>query len=171
MNRLLKEYPEEVEKILAKYPPEQKRSAVMPLLYLAQRDKMYLNRQDTIDVAGICGITETEVESIIGFYTLYHEKPAGKHRVQVCTDISCALRGADDFYARLCEHLGVEDGGTTPDGAVTVEQVMCLGACHNAPMFQVQNADGLTYYENQSVESALEIIEKLRQGESQEEDA
>ncbi len=171
MNRLLKEYPQEVEEILAKYPPEQKRSAVMPLLYLAQRDKMYLNRQDTIDVAEICGVTETQVEAIIGFYTLYHEKQAGKHRVQVCTDMPCALRGADDFYAHLCERLGVEDGGTTPDGAVTVEQVMCLAACHNAPMFQVQNANGLTYYENQSVESALEIIEKLRQGESQEEAA
>ncbi|GAB4525417.1 MAG: hypothetical protein Fur0018_09880 [Anaerolineales bacterium] len=163
MNRLLKNYPQEVEKILAKYPPAQKRSAVMPLLYLAQREKMYLNRQDLLDVAAICGITETQVEAIVGFYTLYHEQQAGKHRVQVCTDMPCALRGADDFYAHLCERLGIEDGGTTPDGAVTVEQVMCLAACHNAPMFQVQNADGLTYHENQTVESALEIIEKLRQ--------
>lgn len=169
MNRLLKEYPQEVKKTLAKYPPEQKRSAVMGLLYLAQRDKMHIDRQDMIDVAEICGITETEVKAIAGFYTLYHEKSGGKLRVQVCTDISCALRGADEFYAHLREHLGVEDGGTTPDGAVTVEQVKCLAACHNAPVFQVQNADGLTYYENQSVESALEIIEELRQGESQEE--
>ncbi len=162
MNRLLKDYPQEVENILAKYPPEQKRSAVMPLLYLAQREKMYLNRQDLLDVAEICGITETQVDAIVGFYTLYYEQQAGRHRVQVCTDIACALRGADDFYAHLCKRLGVEDGGTTPDGMITVEQVMCLAACHNAPMFQVQNADGLTYHENQTVDSALEIIERLR---------
>ncbi len=163
MNRLLAQYPQQVKDILAKYPPEHKRSAVMPLLYLAQGDKMHITRQDLTDVGEICGMTETEVESIVGFYTLYHEEPGGKFRIQVCTDLPCALRGADEFYAGLCERLGVEDGGTTEDGLITVEQVKCLAACHRAPMLQVQSGHGLDYHENLTVDLAMEIIDGLRQ--------
>ena len=97
-------------------------------------------------------ITETEVASIIGFYTLYHDKPEGKLRIQVCTDLPCALRGADQFLADLCENLGIEPGGTTADGLITVEAVMCLAACDKAPMFQTQGPDGIKYHENMTVE-------------------
>ncbi len=162
MNTLQQQYSQEIENILAKYPAEQKRSAVMPLLYLAQRDKMYVSPQDMADIAEIIGTTPTEVASIVGFYTLYYDRPEGRHRIQICTDLPCALRGADEFAKKLCENLGIRLGETTPDGAVTVEAVMCLAACDKAPMFQHQNGDGIFYHENQTVDQATEFIRSLQ---------
>jgi NADH-quinone oxidoreductase subunit E len=159
---LTEKYPKEVEKILAKYPPEHKRSAVMPLLYLAQREDGYVDRHTMQDIAALVDITETEVASIIGFYTLYHDEPAGKLRIQVCTDLPCALRGADQFLADLCAKLGIEPGGTTPDGLVTVEPVMCLAACDKAPMFQTQGPDGIKYHENMTVDKTMELINEFK---------
>jgi NADH-quinone oxidoreductase E subunit len=156
---LTEKYPHEINAILAKYPPEYKRSAVMPLLYLAQREQGYVSGQEVDEIAEILEITSTEVGSIIGFYTLYHDKPEGKYRIQVCTDLPCALRGADQFLHKLCSNLGIKVGETTPDGLITVEAVMCLAACDKAPMFQVQTGKGLDYHENQTIESALNLIE------------
>ena len=162
MNTLELKYAQEIEKILAKYPPDQKRSAVMPLLYLAQREENYVSEQALKEIAEILEIASTEVASIVGFYTLYYDQPGGKFRIQVCTDMPCALRGSEQFMQKLCEALGVQPGGTTSDGMVTVEGVMCLAACDRAPMFQVQSGEGLSYHENQTVESALVVIEQLR---------
>ena len=155
---LAEKYPKEVKQILAKYPPEHKRSAVMPLLYLAQREPGYVDRHAIQEIAALVDITETEVASLIGFYTLYHDRPEGKLRIQVCTDLPCALRGADQFLEDLCEKLGIAPGGTTPDGLVTVEEVMCLAACDKAPMFQTQSSAGIQYHENMTVEKTLELI-------------
>jgi len=159
---LAEKYPEQVKKILAKYPPERRQSAVMPLLHLAQLEHGFVDRHAIQEIAGMTGITETDVAEIIGFYTLYHDKPEGKLRLQVCTDIACALRGADEFLAQLCARLGIEPGGTTPDGLVTVEAVMCLAACDKAPMFQVQGRRGIEYHENMTVDSTLALIETSR---------
>jgi NADH-quinone oxidoreductase subunit E len=165
VNILAEKYPREIEHILAKYPPDQKRSAVMPLLYLAQRENGYVSKQAMAEIAELLEISTTEVGSIIGFYTLYYDEPGGKYRLQVCTDLPCALRGAEKFLDQLCENLGIRVGETTPDGVVTVEHVMCLAGCDKAPMFQVQSGDGLTYYENQTVQSAVELVERLRRRE------
>ena len=162
MNQLLQKYPEEVQQILAKYPPEFKRSAVMPLLYLAQRETNYVPRQALQDIAEILEISTTDVASIVGFYTLYYDEPGGRYRIQVCTDLPCALRGADRFLQELCERLGIEEGGTTPDGLFTVEAVKCLAACHRAPVFQVQGDGEIVYHENQTVELAMAWIEEVR---------
>jgi NADH-quinone oxidoreductase subunit E len=159
---LVEKYPQEVKKILAKYPPERKQSAVMPLLHLVQLENGFVDRHQMRDIADVCGITETDVAEIIGFYTLYHDKPEGKLRIQVCNDISCALRGADEFLKQLCERLGIEPGGTTADGLITVEAVMCLAACDKAPMFQVQGPDGITYHENMTVDKTMEFIGQVR---------
>ena len=159
---IAEKYAAEIETILAKYPSDQKRSAVMPLLYLAQREGGYVTKDEMIEIGGILDITPTEVASIIGFYTLYYDHPEGNVRLHVCNDLPCALRGADEFLEQLCENLGIQVGETTPDGSVTVEAVMCLAACDKAPMFQVQTAESLAYYENQTVSSALEVIEKLK---------
>ena len=159
---LVEKYPKEVEKILAKYPPDQRRSAVMPLLYMAQREEGFVDRHAMQDIAALVDITETEVASLIGFYTLYHDKPEGKLRIQVCTDLPCALRGADQFLADLCEKLEIKPGGTTADGMITVEPVMCLAACDKAPMFQTQNSDGIKYHENMTVEKTLELIDEYK---------
>lgn len=162
MNQLLQEYPEEVGRILAKYPPEWKRSAIMPLLYLAQRRLGYVNKDVLRQVAELCQVSPTEVASIVGFYTLYHDEPGGKYHVQVCTDLPCALRGADAFLKELCQRLNIQPGQTTPDGLITVEEVKCLAACDRAPMFQVQGEHGIDYHEHQTVETALALIEDLR---------
>lgn len=163
MKLLAEKFSDEVQSILAKYPADQKRSAVMPLLYLAQREQGFVSFHAIQEIAEILEISTTEVGSIIGFYTLYHDQPGGKYRIQVCTDLPCALRGAEQFLEELCEKLGIQVGETTPDGLISVEQVMCLAGCDRAPMFQVQTGDGLSYHENQTVESALRYIESLRQ--------
>lgn len=159
---LAKKYPKEVKQILSKYPPEHKRSAVMPLLYLAQREEGYISKTAMQDVAGIVDITETDVAAIVGFYTLYHDKKEGKYRMQVCTDLPCALRGAEQFMDNLCANLGIKVGETTPDGMITLEAVTCLAACDKAPMFQTQGPDGIKYYENMTVDKTMELVEALK---------
>ena len=159
---LSKKYPKEVKQILSKYPPEGKRSAVMPLLFLAQREEGFINKAAMQDIAQMLEISETEAASIIGFYTLYHDEKAGKYRMQVCTDLPCALRGADKFMDELCANLGIKVGETTPDGTVTLEAVMCLAACDKAPMFQTQGPDGIKYHENMTVDRTLELVKTLK---------
>jgi NADH-quinone oxidoreductase subunit E len=155
-------YALEIEAILKKYPPENRRSAVMPLIYLAQGDKMYINRQDMAEIAELLGISVTDVASVVGFYSLYYDQPKGKYHIQICTDLPCALRGSELFLEELCQRLGIEPGETTSDGLITVEAVMCLAACHRAPVFQLQSQAGLEYFENQTLENALALIERLR---------
>ena len=159
---LAKQYPKEVKQILSKYPSEHKRSAVMPLLYLAQREEGYISKAAMQDVASIVDITETDVAAIVGFYTLYHDQKAGKYRMQVCADLPCALRGADEFMNNLCANLGIKVGETTPDGVITLEAVTCLAACDKAPMFQTQGPDGIKYHENMTIDRTLELVEALK---------
>jgi NADH-quinone oxidoreductase subunit E len=159
---LAQKYPEEVKQILSKYPPEGQRSAVMPLLFLAQREEGYITKAAMQDIARILAITETEIAALIGFYTLYHDKKEGKYRLQVCTDLPCALRGADKFMENLCGSLGIKVGETTPDGFVTLEAVTCLAACDKAPMFQTQGPDGIKYHENMTVDKTMELVEALK---------
>ncbi len=159
---LADKYRSEIDAILARYPAEQKRSAVMPLLYLAQREYGYITPAAMREVAGLTGIETTQVGSLVGFYTLLHDQPGAKVRVQVCTDLPCALRGAESFAQKLCDNLGIKLGEATVDGSVSVEGVMCLAGCDRAPMFQVQQADGIHYYENQTVDSAIQTIDDLR---------
>ena len=159
---LAKKYPKEVKQILAKYPPEYKRSAVMPLLYLAQSEEGYITREAMQDIADTLEISITDVGAIVGFYTLYHDKKEGKYRMQVCTDLPCALRGADQFMESLCSNLGIKVGETTADGLITLEAVTCLAACDRAPIFQVQSSDNLKYYEDMTVDKTMELIEALK---------
>jgi NADH-quinone oxidoreductase subunit E len=162
MNGLASKYPEEIQRIIAKYPAGQKRSAVMPLLHLAQREAGFISKQAVVDIADLLDMTTTDVVTIIGYYTLYHDQPEGKFRFQICNDLPCALRGADHFLEELCKALGIQPGETTPDGLITVETVACLAACDKAPMFQVQAGDEISYHERQTVESALKLVEELR---------
>jgi NADH-quinone oxidoreductase subunit E len=156
------QHAEEIQKVLSAYPPEYKKSAVMPLLYLAQRADGYIQKKTIEEIADILGITSTEVSSIVGFYTLYHDQPEGRYRLQVCTDLPCALRGADKFLEDLCGNLGIKVGETTDDGLITIEEVKCLAGCHRAPMFQLQGGGDLSYHENQTVDAALQLIAELK---------
>ena len=141
---LTEKYAKQIEKTFTKYPD--KRSAVMPMLHLAQEEYGWVSPEGIQEVAEICEMDPTQVKSIAGFYTMYSEHPKGKYWLQVCTDLACALCGADKFYGDLKAELKVDDGGTTEDGMFTVEHVMCLAACDKAPMLQcnfhfVENLD------------------------------
>ena len=113
------------------------------------------------EIAEICEISVTEVASVVGFYTLFHDKPGGKIRLQVCTDVACRLRGAKEYLAGLCNELGIEPGETTADGLITIEEVKCLAACDHAPMFQSQMGDEIEYHENQTPERTLEWLQLM----------
>ena len=134
----------------------------MPLLYMAQREDGFVNKAAMEDIAALLDITTTDVAEIVGFYTLYHDERAGKYRMQVCTDLPCALRGADKFLEELCGNLGIKVGETTPDGMITLEAVTCLAGCDRAPIFQIQSGNGLEYHENMTVDKTMELVETLR---------
>lgn len=159
---LVEKYSDTIESIIKRYPPENKRSAVMPLLYIAQREYGYIPEEAVGEIAALLDLDPTEVGSLIGFYTLYYDKPEGKYRIQICTDLPCALRGSEIFAEKLCQELGIKPGETTEDGLITVETVMCLAACDKAPMYQLQEPEGIHYYENVTIESTLELIDELR---------
>lgn len=162
-------YSHQIADILAKYPFDQKRSAVMPLLYLAQSEYGYISPAAMAEVGALIDLEPTEVAGIVGFYTLYYDHAEGKRRMQICTDLPCALHGAEAFAAEVCQKLGVKIGETTNDGEWTVESVMCLAGCDRAPMFQVQDANGIHYHESQAADKpmtsdqALAILDQYRQ--------
>jgi NADH-quinone oxidoreductase subunit E len=148
----------ELDRNLKKYPD--KRSAILPALHIVQRRQNYLTDDDIRDVAQALDLNITEVQAVVGFYTLLRKEPTGKYIIQVCTDMPCALRGADEFYRRLCERLGLPpEGGTTDDGLFTVEEVVCLAACDKAPVAQIN----LEYYENLTDAGIDAVIAGLRE--------
>ena len=153
---LAEKYQERIQKIFAKYPD--KRSAIMPLLYIAQEEYGWVSPVGINEVAELCEIDPTQVKSIAGFYTMYRESPKGRYWLQVCTDLPCALRGADKFYKDLLTSLEVEDGGTTADNMFTVEHVTCLAACDKAPMLQCN----FHYQENLDMEKMGALIAQWR---------
>jgi len=159
-------HPSEIEAILAHYPPDQKRSAAMPLLYLAQQEYGYLTPATLEEVASLVGVSATQIGSLVGFYSLYHDEAGGKVRMQVCVDLPCALRGGETLADTVCAQLGIRLGETTADGAVTVEGVMCLAGCDKAPVFQSQDSAGIHYHENQTIESAKAWLDQVRRGAS-----
>jgi NADH-quinone oxidoreductase subunit E len=153
---LADKYADRIDKIFAKYPD--RRSGIMDLLYLAQEEYGWLSEEALREVADLCDVDPTQAHSIAGFYTMFSEKPKGKYWLQVCTDLPCALRGADEFYRALCDYLDVKDGGTTEDGLFTVEQVMCLAACDKAPMLQCN----FHYHENLDLDKIKALIDQWR---------
>jgi NADH-quinone oxidoreductase subunit E len=153
---LAEKYAQQIDKTFSKYPD--KRSAVMSVLYMAQEEYGWVTPEAIVEVAEICDLDPTQVRSIAGFYTMYAEQPKGKYWLQVCTDLACALRGADEFHKQLLEHLGVEEGGTTKDGLFTAEHVMCLAGCDRAPMLQCN----FHYHENLDMDKVKALIEQWR---------
>jgi NADH-quinone oxidoreductase subunit E len=153
---LAEKYAEEIEAILAKYPD--KRSAVLPVMYLAQEAYGYMSKDAMRDVASVLNLDPTHVLSLAGFYSLYYEEPVGKYVLEICNDLPCALRGADEFVEMACRKLDVGVEETTADGLFTIKTVMCLAACDKAPMMQVN----LKYEENLDEEKFDALITRLR---------
>ncbi len=134
---MLKEkYAREIQSLLTRYPETQKKSAILPLMHLAQKEYGYMSPEAQREVADILGLDPTHVLGIAGFYSLFYEEPVGRYVLEICNDLACALRGADEFIEMACQKLGVEKDEITPDGLFTIKNVMCLGACDRAPMLQ-----------------------------------
>lgn len=151
----------EAKRIIAKYPEGRQQSAVMPLLYLAQKQNNGWLSQPALEyIAGFLGMPVIRVAEVATFYTMYNLQPIGRHHVQVCTNLSCWLRGSDEIMDACRDALGIEIGGTTDDGAFTLSEVECLCACVNAPVVQIDD----DFYEDLTPDSIRTILAELRAG-------
>jgi NADH-quinone oxidoreductase subunit E len=137
MGLLQQRYGDEVRAAVGRYPDGRQASAVLRVLYLAQAAYGHLSDAAIAEVAEVLDMSPTHVRGLVGFYTLFYEAPHGGYVLHVCTDLPCALRGADELLDRLCERVGARPGETSADGLFTVEKVMCLAACDRAPVLQV----------------------------------
>ncbi|MBK8209998.1 MAG: NADH-quinone oxidoreductase subunit NuoE [Rhodospirillales bacterium] len=147
---------------IGKYPAGREASAVLPLLHLAQRQNGgFLTLQALDYVADFLHMPHMRVYEVATFYSMFKLQPMGRHHVEVCTNVPCWLRGSSDILAACRNKLGIEVGETTADGAFTLSEAECLGACVNAPMAQI----GDDYYEDLTPESTTAILEALARGE------
>ncbi len=149
-------YAAEIDALLARFPDQ--KSAVLHLMHLAQNEYGYMSQEAMRDVAGILGLDPTHVLSLAGFYSLFYEEPTGRYVLEICNDLACALRGADDFVEMASRKLDVPVEGTTNDGLFTLKTVMCLGGCDRAPMLQCN----LKFYENLDETKFEALIAQLR---------
>ena len=150
-----------VAEILKKYPDDRKKSAVMPLLDLAQRQNYnWLSKNSIEHVANLLEMPEIKVYEIASFYTMYNLKPVGKYLLQFCKTTPCMLRGIDQIIKDCEKKLGIKMDETTVDGLFTLKEVECLGACVNAPIVQIND----DYAEDLTSEKFLSIIEDLKSG-------
>ncbi|HIJ62070.1 MAG TPA: NADH-quinone oxidoreductase subunit NuoE [Rhodospirillaceae bacterium] len=146
---------------IAKYPPGRQRSAVMPILDIAQRQEGWLPLAAMNAVAEMLDLAPIRVYEVATFYTMFQLKPVGKVHMQVCTNLPCMLRGSDEIVETCKRELGVGLGETTADGKFTLSEVECLGACVNAPVIWI----GDDYYEDLDADSTRKIIAQLKAGE------
>ena len=146
------------EEIVQRYPPERRRSAVLPALYLVQYQLGYITANAIRHVAELLGITRADVEDVVSFYTMFYTKPVGTFVLQVCRTLSCALNGAERVTEELQAKLGIDPGQTDPDGTFTLIEVECLGACDRAPVVMVNDA----WHECLTPEAASSLIDRLR---------
>lgn len=132
-------------------------SAIIPSLYCIQRRHGWVSPKAVSELTAISKIPEAHINEVLNFYTMFNKVPVGKLHVQVCTNLSCAMNGGRELADHLCKSFGVHLGEVSADGNVTVNKVECLGACHNAPMMQIND----NYYENLTEDSAVETIKSL----------
>jgi NADH-quinone oxidoreductase subunit E len=153
---------DEAKEIVVRYPEGRERSAIMPLLYLAQSIEGFVSRDALTEIAGFLGLTTAEVEAVATFYTMYRLRPTGTHVVSVCTNLACMLRGARDVYGSAHRAAGLRHGQElSDDGEITLHEEECLGVCDFAPAVQINfaNHDGVT------PERMRELVAALRAGE------
>ena len=146
------------DEIIVRYPPDRKRSAVLPALYLVQAQLGYVTATAMRYVAGLLEITPADVEDVVSFYTMFYTKPVGRFVLQVCRTLSCALNGAERVTEELSAVLGIKPGETDPAGVFTLLEVECLGACDRAPVVMVNDA----WHECQKPEDAARLVDDLR---------
>ncbi len=147
----------EIDREIAKYPSEQKQAAVMAALSIAQREKGWLSEATLDYVARRLEIPPIRVTEVATFYAMYDLVPVGRHKISLCTNISCMLRGSDSIAEYLENKLNIKPGQTTGDGKFTLKEVECLAACGGAPMMQVDEI----YYENLTPQRVDEILDEM----------
>ena len=155
---LREKHGQEIDTIVSRYPV--KRSAVLPLLYIAQDTYGYLTDAAVREVAEILDLPPTDVFEVAGFYSLLYEEPVGTWVLQVCDDVPCCFTGAEDLVATLQQQLGIAVDQTTPDGMFTLQRVKCLADCNNAPLLQA-NLDYCRKLD--SPEKVGELLNRLRE--------
>lgn len=150
----------EYEAILTHYP--EKRAALMTVLWLAQREFGWISPNVEQYVSDLMDLPRGWVEGVVSFYTMYWRRPMGRSHLQVCTNLSCYLRGAEDIYGAISRRLDIQAGEVSADGKWSLERAECLGSCGTAPMMQINNDK---FHENLTVDGVLELLTRLEKGE------
>ncbi|MFM2068206.1 MAG: hypothetical protein RLZZ584_3115 [Pseudomonadota bacterium] len=143
---------------VAKYPSDQKQSAVMACLSIAQQENGHVSAEAEQAIAAYLGMAPVAVREVTTFYNMYNQRPVGKYKLNVCTNLPCQLRDGQQALEHLCSKLGVEDGGTTPDGLFTVQKCECLGACADAPVMLVNDRQMISYMSNEKLDALVELL-------------
>jgi NADH-quinone oxidoreductase subunit E len=147
-----------IDRELAKYPANQRRSAVMSALAIAQDEHGWLSKETITDVATYLGVPDIAVLEVASFYNMYQLEPVGKYKLTVCTNISCMLRDAHGIVEHLEHKLGIHCGETSKDGKFTLQEGECMGACGSAPLLLVNNKDMREFLTNEKVDTMLEEL-------------
>jgi NADH-quinone oxidoreductase E subunit len=148
----------EMESHLTKYPADRQRSALIPLLFVIQRERGYVDNAGVNYLAKFLNLEVTDVWETATFYSMFNLRKVGKHHLQICKTLSCKIMGEPEITDHICNKLGIHSGETTADGKFTVTLVECLGSCGTAPMMQI----GFDYHENLTTESVDKILDNLK---------
>ncbi len=149
----------EMDEHIAKYPPERKRSALIPLLLLVvQRERGYIDNAGVNFLAQKLELEVTDVWETATFYSMFNMRPIGRYHIQICKTLSCKIMGEPQITEHICNRLGIHVGDTTPDEKFTVSLVECLGSCGTAPMMQI----GFDYHEDLTAEKVNKILDSLK---------
>ena len=146
------------EREIAKYPADQKQSAVMACLAIIQHEQGWVSQESEQAVADVLGMPPIAVHEVTTFYNMYNQHPPGQFKLAMCTNLPCQLRGGQQALDHLCEHLGVQEGGTTADGRFTIQKSECLGACADAPVMLLNDRKMCSYMSNERLDELLEVL-------------
>ena len=164
MARFSPEVEAEIDRHLAKYPPERKRSAILPLMFIVQRERGgWLDPPGVAYLADRLGVRITDIWEVATFYSMINTEPVGRYHIQVCKTLSCKIMGADRITEQCSRRLGISPGETTEDGLFSLSVVECLGSCGTAPMLQL----GFDYHENLTEAKVDALLDRCQRGEYQ----
>ena len=145
---------------VAKYPADQKQSAVMACLAIVQQEQGFVSAESEQAVAAYLGMPPIAVHEVTTFYNMYNQQPVGKFKLNVCTNLPCQLRDGQTALDHVCSRLGVEKGGTTADGVFTVQESECLGACADAPVLLVNDREMCSFMSSERLDALLDTLRK-----------
>ena len=152
-----------IDRELAKYPADQKQSAVMACLAIVQQEQGHVSAESENGIATYLGMAPIAVHEVTTFYNMYNQQPVGRYKLNVCTNLPCQLRDGEHALQHLCTKLGVEPYGTTADGRFTVQPSECLGACADAPVMLVNDRQMLSFMSNERLDELVETLRKAQE--------